>query len=129
MSAAKVIYAHQEPMDRSDPGVAAMRLVGAAKGAENITCGVATFEPGAAIPLHTHPCEETVVVLEGTATAVVDGNQYELGKFDTTFVPARIAHCFMNRTNEKMVFAYFYPDINVSRDPVDGNGPGKKQIR
>lgn len=128
MSNAKVIYSSQVPIDDSDPGVAALRIVDAQKGAKNITCGVATFEPGAAIPLHTHPCEETVVVLEGKATAYVDGQQYQLGRFDTTFVPPLVPHCFVNETDEKMVFVYFYPEINVSRDPVDESGPGKRKI-
>lgn len=129
LSQAKIIYADQEPIDDGDPGVSAMRLVGAPKGAKNITCGVATFQPGAAIPMHTHPCEETVVMIEGQATAHVDGKEFKLGKFDTTFVPPLVPHCFVNHSDEKMVFAYFYPDVNVSRDPVEENGPGKMQIR
>ena len=129
LSQAKIIFADQEPIDDGDPGVAAIRLVGAPKGAKSITCGVATFQPGAAIPMHTHPCEETVVMIEGQATAYVDGEEFKLGKFDSTFVPPLVPHCFVNNSDEKMVFTYFYPDVNVSRDPVEKSGPGKMQIR
>ena len=116
---AKVIYANKEPIDGSDPGVAALRLVSEQKGATSITAGVATFSPDAAIPLHTHPCEETVIILSGKATAHVDGQVYHLETHDTTFVPPLVPHCFLNETNDEMVIAYFYPQIRVSRDPVE----------
>ena len=73
-----VIFAEQQPIDGSDPGVAAIRLVNKQRGANHITCGVATFEPGAEIPMHTHPCEESVIILEGKATAYVDGEVFQL---------------------------------------------------
>lgn len=117
----KIIYAKEEPIEESDPGVAALRLVSSQKGAKSITCGVATFSSGAAIALHTHRCEETVVVLEGKATAEVDGQVYQLEKHDTTFVPPLTPHCFRNESDHEMVFAYFYPAVNVSRDPVNAS--------
>ena len=60
-----VVFASELPIDRSDPGVEVLRLVNRERGATTMTAGVATFEPGAAIPLHIHNCEETVIVLEG----------------------------------------------------------------
>lgn len=114
-----IIYAKEEPVDNSDPGVSAIRLVNKDRGATSITCGVATFEPGAAIPLHTHPCEESVIILQGKATACVDGQEFHLQQYDTTFVPPLVPHCFWNASDQDMVIAYFYPQIDVSRDPVD----------
>ena len=123
-----VIFAEQQPIDGSDPGVAAIRLVNKQRGANHITCGVATFEPGAEIPMHTHPCEESVIILEGKATAHVDGEVFQLGKYDTTFVPPLVPHCFKNESDQKMVISYFYPAVDVSRDPVDEGGPGRKRM-
>ena len=68
------------------------------------------------------------VVIEGKAAAYVDGQRYPLGKFDTTFVPPLVPHCFVNESDEELVFIYFYPEINVRRDPVDESGPGKKTM-
>ena len=82
-----VIFASKLPVDRSDPGVKALRLVNRERGAKTMTAGVATFEPGAAIPLHTHNCEETVIIVEGRATAHVDEQSFQLQKYDTTIVP------------------------------------------
>ncbi len=115
----RIVYSREEPIDRSDPGLEALRLVNSGKGARHMTAGVATFSPGSAVFLHTHPCEETVIILEGQATAVVDGNTFQLGKYDATIVPPLVPHCFRNESREPMVIAYFYPDVDVSRDPVD----------
>ena len=65
----RVVFSKDEPVDRSDPGLEALRLVNRKKGAQHMTAGVATFAPGAAVILHTHPCEETVIILEGKAMA------------------------------------------------------------
>ncbi|MSO21694.1 MAG: cupin domain-containing protein [Acidobacteria bacterium] len=114
----KIVYAAQQPIDRSDDGVDALRLVNREQGAKTMTAGVATFEPGSAILLHTHPCEETVIILEGQATAHVDGQIFHLRKYDTTIVPPGVPHRFLNESGKPMVIAYFYPAIDVSRDPV-----------
>ena len=84
-----------------------------------MTAGVATFEPGAAIPLHTHPCEETVIILHGQAVAQIGERTFDLSAHDATIVPPQTPHCFRNETGEPMMIAYFYPDVDVSRDPVE----------
>lgn len=121
-----VIVASELPVDRSDPGVVALRLVGREQGAMTMTAGVATFEPGAVIPLHTHNCEETVIILEGQATARVDGRAFQLQKYDTTIVPPGIVHGFFNESQQSMVIAYFYPTVNVRRDFVDSGEQSRR---
>lgn len=94
-----------------------------------MTAGVATFAPGAAIPLHTHPCEETVIILEGQATARIDDKIFHLEKYDATIVPPLTPHCFLNESKNLMVIAYFYPAIDVSRDPVLEIPPPRKELK
>lgn len=108
----------ETPIDAGDAGVAARRLVNAAMGARTITMGVSTFEPGAGIFLHTHPCEETVVILDGEAMAELDGEVFTLGKYDTSFVPPLVPHRFWNASAAPMTICYFYPMAEPSRDPV-----------
>ena len=115
----KIVRASELPVDTSDTGVQALRLVNRDRGARTMTAGVATFEPGAAIPLHTHPCEETVVILKGRAVAQIEDRTFHLSTHDATIVPPRTPHCFRNETREPMTIAYFYPDVDVSRDPVE----------
>jgi quercetin dioxygenase-like cupin family protein len=114
----KIVYASELPLDLSDPGVESLRLVNRERGAKTMTAGVATFRPGAAIPLHVHPCEETVIIVEGEATAHIKGQDYQLGKYDTTIVPPNTPHCFLNNSEQPMVIAYFYPAVDVARDEL-----------
>jgi len=113
-----IVRASEQPIDRSDPGVSALRLVTRKTGAKTMVAGVATFAPGSRILLHTHPCEETVIVLQGKGVAYVNGQAYQLEQYDTTIMPPLTPHYFANESDAPMVMAYFYPDINVARDPV-----------
>jgi quercetin dioxygenase-like cupin family protein len=119
----KIVRASEQAVDRSDPGVDALRLVHRANGAKTMTAGVATFEPGASILLHTHPTEETVIIVEGSATAHVQGKKYSLEKYDTTIMPPNVPHYFENNSDRPMTIAYFYPTADVQRDPYTGPMP------
>ena len=81
--------------------------------------GVATFEPGASIPPHTHPCEEAIVVIEGEATVHAGGRKFRLCKYDSTIAPPYTPHCFSNDSQQPMTLVYFYPSAEVSRDPYE----------
>ena len=109
------------PSDRSDSGVDAHRMVTSAMGAKTITSGVSTFEPGASILLHTHPCEETVVVVEGEAICELNGERFTMKPYDASFVPPEVPHRFINESDKPLTIIYFYPDIDVSRDPFPPN--------
>ena len=114
----KVVRASEIPVDGGDKGVAALRLVNSQQGAQTMTAGVATFEPGARIVLHSHPCEETVIILEGQGTAHIGGQTFALTKYDTTIVEAGLAHYFSNDSGEPMTIAYFYPVLDAERHAV-----------
>lgn len=115
-----ILRYNDAPIDPGDPGVAARRLVNAMMGAKQITFGISTFEPGAAIFLHTHPCEEVVVILDGEGMAEVDGEIFAVGRFDTSFVPPLVPHRFWNASDRPMTMCYFYPLTDgLSRDPVN----------
>lgn len=111
-------YASAE-VDRHDPGVEARRLVNRYMGAKSFTAGISTFAPGAGIFMHTHPCEEIVVILDGEAVGEVDGERYVLRPFDLSFVPPGVPHRFVNESNAPFTMMYIYPTTEVTRDPVD----------
>jgi quercetin dioxygenase-like cupin family protein len=106
-------------VDAGDPGVAARRMVNSAMGSRTITCGVSVFEPGSAIFLHTHPCEEVVAVVDGEAVCELDGERHLLRPFDLSFVPPLVPHRFVNESDRPFTMIYFYPTTDLSRDAVD----------
>ena len=75
--------------------------------------GLTIIAPGSAIPLHFHNCEESVVVLEGSAVAEIDGERHALSARDTTWIPAGLPHRFLNASQIKpltILWTYARPD-------------------
>ena len=109
-------------IDDSDSGVAARRLVSKHTGANTFTAGISVFAPKADILLHTHPCEEIVVILDGEGVAELNGERYSLQKFDISLVPPGVPHRFLNQSGAPFTMMYVYPTTEVTRDPVDPTG-------
>jgi quercetin dioxygenase-like cupin family protein len=50
------------------------------------------FEPGATVPLHSHPHEQLGIVLRGVQVLVVDGVEHELQPMDGYALPGGVEH-------------------------------------
>lgn len=88
-------------------------------GSSSVLNGITAFEPGAAIGLHKHNCEESVMVLDGSAIAEIDGVQYELGPQDTTWIAANVPHRFINASaTEPMRIFWTYASIDATRTMI-----------
>lgn len=104
-----------EPFDRGS-GVVTLPFVGKWNCDSNfITTGMTTFQVGTAIPLHTHNVEENVLVFEGEATAVIDDRRFDLDAGQATWVPAGVAHCFINRGDTPMTIYWVYGGRDITR--------------
>ncbi len=104
-----------ETMDRGS-GVKTTPLVGKWNaGGNRLTTGVTAFQPGTAIPLHSHNVEETVMVLEGEPTVVIGDARHDLKAGDVTWVPADIPHYFLNRGSGLMRIYWVYVGQEVTR--------------
>ena len=114
-----VIRAGQvERFDRG-AGVVTLPYVGRWNAEGNrVTTGITVFGPGTAIPLHTHNVEESVLVLEGEAAAVVGQDSFELEAGDATWVPAGVPHRFANRGQGPMRIYWVYGGREVTRTIV-----------
>ena len=53
--------------------------------------------PGKVVSPHTHEYDEIMYIIEGTASATVDGTQVELRKGDLAVIKAGQVHGFSNR--------------------------------
>lgn len=59
--------------------------------AETMTYKVA-LEPDSALPQHRHDHEEVFYLASGSATAVLDGEEYPVAVGDTVIIPAGVLH-------------------------------------
>lgn len=97
-------------------GVRTIPLVTRKAGARGIINGMTIFEPGASVPLHSHNCEESVMVLTGRAIVNIDGTEHELEAQDTTFLPAGVPHGFRNASGEEeMRILWTYASVDATR--------------
>jgi quercetin dioxygenase-like cupin family protein len=74
------------PFDLAE-GVAGRPLFGA-----NAMINLIEFEPGAVVPLHSHPHEQLGVVLRGVQVLVVDGVEHALGPMEGYVLPGGVEH-------------------------------------
>lgn len=97
-------------------GAKTIPLVNRASGTTSFINGITIFQPGAAIPVHSHNCEESVMLLEGNAIAEIDGERHSLKPLDTTFIPGNLPHRFINASDvEPMKILWIYADVDATR--------------
>jgi mannose-6-phosphate isomerase-like protein (cupin superfamily) len=114
-----VIRAGQVARFDRGAGVVTLPYVGRWNAEGNrVTTGITVFAPGTAIPLHSHNVEESVLVLEGEAAAVVGQDSFELEAGDATWVPAGVRHRFANRGQGPMRIYWVYGGREVTRTIV-----------
>lgn len=93
-------------------------LVTRSCGSTSLINGITAFDPGAAIGMHMHNCEESVMVIEGEAIAEIDGVQHYLATNDTTWIPANVPHRFINATDQPMRIFWTYANIDATRTMI-----------
>ncbi|GAA4867115.1 cupin domain-containing protein [Saccharopolyspora cebuensis] len=100
-------------------GASTIPLVTRARGAQVFLNGQTLFDGGAGIPLHTHNCPESVVILDGDAIVEIDGTEHRLTRFDTTYVAAGVPHRFRNASDTApMRILWTYASVDATRTLV-----------
>jgi putative monooxygenase len=100
-------------------GVRTRYLVTRDVGAREFLSGLTEFDPGASLALHSHNCEESVVVIDGVASFETDGRSVEMRQGDTTWVPAGTVHRFANPSDAPMTILWTYGSAEATRFLVD----------
>lgn len=91
-------------------------LVGPSTGATAFINGITEFAPGTAIPFHSHNCEESVVLLEGTAVLDINGESVPIQPLDTTWIPPNVPHRFRNLSDtQPMKILWIYARLDATR--------------
>jgi quercetin dioxygenase-like cupin family protein len=88
-------------------------------GSVGICGGYGRFRPGSSLPCHIHDFDESITIVEGTATCEVAGQRYSLTSCDTAFVPAGRPHRFLNKSDGPMAMIWVYAGSEPSRILVD----------
>jgi quercetin dioxygenase-like cupin family protein len=89
-------------------------------GSTSMLNGITEFGPGASIPMHSHNCEESVLMLEGDCIAVIDGVEHSVGPLDTTFIPGGVPHRFINASQTKLARIFWtYASVDATRTMID----------
>jgi quercetin dioxygenase-like cupin family protein len=96
-------------------------------GSQGICGGYGLFEPGSRLPCHRHEFDESISIVQGQATCIVEGRRYELSDNATALVPRGRCHYFINQTDQPMAMVWVYagnmPDRIVMDESYCHPGP------
>ena len=106
------------PHDRGH-GVRTTPLVTPETGATEFLNGTTEFAAGAGLPLHSHNCEESVLVLEGLAIFDCGDQSIDMDPGDITWVPPNVIHRFRNRGGTTMRILWTYGRADADRTRAD----------
>jgi mannose-6-phosphate isomerase-like protein (cupin superfamily) len=104
------------------PGDSGHLLEGRQYGFDSLSFIVAEMHPGGGPPLHTHPCEEAHIVLEGIATYVLDDQRVTVAGPCVVKIPAGVPHTFLNIGDRSYQLIAAFPD-KLLRWDVRGPNP------
>ena len=107
-----------------EPGVTMDPLVGDFNTTRNLTTGIVTMQPDSLLHYHTHPCSESITILEGEAEISVEGRTYRLGPLDNITIPRWLPHQARNLdpSNEvrlHVALAMSIPERTLVTQPFD----------
>jgi quercetin dioxygenase-like cupin family protein len=94
-------------------------LFSAELGSQGICGGYGVFEPGARLPCHRHEFDESITIVQGTATCIVEGRRHELSDKATALVPQGLCHYFINLTLNPMAMVWVYAGDKPDRIVMD----------
>ena len=90
-------------------GVTVRWLIAKEDGASNFAMRLFEVEPGGSTPLHTHPAEHEVFILEGEGAVWREGKEVPFGPGTAIFVPPGEKHCFKNKGEGVLRFLCMIP--------------------
>jgi 2-keto-3-deoxy-L-rhamnonate aldolase RhmA/quercetin dioxygenase-like cupin family protein len=81
--------------------------------------GYGLFQPGGRLPAHIHDFDESICIISGTATCVVEGRRYSMSDCQTALQPRGRVHYFINESNAPMEMLWVYAGPTPERIIVD----------
>jgi quercetin dioxygenase-like cupin family protein len=84
----------------SRPGMQARTIVGDAQGFTTLFLSEMLMQPGAAIPLHTHPTEEAFVVTDGQLSFALGDQMLTVEAESVIRIPPEVPHAVRNASQQ-----------------------------
>jgi 2-keto-3-deoxy-L-rhamnonate aldolase RhmA/quercetin dioxygenase-like cupin family protein len=81
--------------------------------------GYGWFQPGGRLPAHVHDFDESICIISGTATCIVEGRRYLMSDCATALQPRGRVHYFINESNSPMEMIWVYAGPKPERIIVD----------
>ncbi len=107
------------PVKDRGGGIRTRPMVTAKVGSRQMLNGVTVIDPGSAVPLHIHNCEESVLVLSGNGRAHIDGEEHDVRARDLTWIPAGVPHFFRNVSERQPLEIFWtYASVDATRTIV-----------
>ena len=81
--------------------------------------GYGLFHPQGRLPAHIHDFDESICIISGRATCVVEGRRYAMGGCATALQPRGRVHYFINESSGPMEMLWVYAGPNPERIVVN----------
>jgi len=81
--------------------------------------GYGLFQPGGRLPAHVHDFDESICIISGRATCIVEGRRYQMGDCATALQPRGRVHYFINESTAPMEMLWVYAGPKPERIIVD----------
>jgi 2-keto-3-deoxy-L-rhamnonate aldolase RhmA/quercetin dioxygenase-like cupin family protein len=81
--------------------------------------GYGLFHPSGRLPAHFHDFDESICIISGVATCVVEGRRYQLQNCQTALQPRGRIHYFINESSKTMEMLWVYAGPRPERIIVD----------
>ncbi|QYM80690.1 cupin domain-containing protein [Horticoccus luteus] len=81
--------------------------------------GYGLFQQGGRLPAHLHDFDESICIVTGRATCIVEGRRYSMENLATALQPRGRIHYFINETPAPMAMIWVYAGPQPERIVVD----------
>ena len=81
--------------------------------------GYGLFHPGGRLPAHVHDFDESICIIDGEATCVVEGRRFSMRDGATALQPRGRVHYFINESDGPMAMIWVYAGPSPIRIVVD----------
>ncbi|MEO6436068.1 MAG: aldolase/citrate lyase family protein, partial [Tepidisphaeraceae bacterium] len=81
--------------------------------------GYGVFSPDGRLPAHIHDFDESICIVQGDATCIVEGRRYAMSDYSTALQPRGRVHYFINESDGPMAMLWVYAGPKPERLVVD----------